>query len=189
MGETIRKKAMRAWGDKEDVELVFSIGKTLPGIILGFGLLGDVFSFLEKGHERGDVYLFQDLNDIRFLDAVDPLAGMESIEDIVIVPDDIAKERWMVYPGVCGIEIRQRCDGHEPSLAIVRYGTIGSQAKLIATDAQIRVMARAPEMLGKLEEVANGAKVMDLVGKSITTIPQGLLLGINAIIKKARGGE
>ncbi len=70
-------------------------------------------------------------------------------------PYDIAKERWMVYKGVGGIEIRQKCDGHEPALAIVRYGTINSQAKLVATDAQIELATAAPELADVLRAFIN----------------------------------
>jgi hypothetical protein len=93
-------------------------------------------------------------------------------------PEDIAKQRWMVYSGVAGIEVRQKRDGHEPSLATVRYGTLDAKAKLVATDAQIRLMAAAPELLEALESYGDhSAGLAEFCKRK------------NAAIRKARGGE
>lgn len=78
---------------------------------------------------------------------------------------DIAEERWMVYKGVAGIEVRQKCDGHEPSLATVRRGTIDAKANLVSTDAQIELMAHAPELADKSRSLLKG--VYKMIGTGV----------------------
>lgn len=76
-------------------------------------------------------------------------------------PEDIAKQRWMIYKGVCGVEIRQRCDGHEPTLALMRRGSLDEHIEFVATDAQIDLMAAAPELADRLREAVEGGSAFE----------------------------
>lgn len=71
---------------------------------------------------------------------------------------DIAKERWMVYRGFRGLEVRQICDGHEPTLAEMSKG---------ATSVQAALMAAAPELADMLREFLENPTLPHGVGSDI----------------------
>ena len=104
--------------------------------------------------------------------------------------DDVAKERWESNrPGYTGCIVmdvagaaKEPYDEDVVILARLDYEAIG-------TPEQGRAMAAAPEMLDALEGIAKGAEVRTFASGDATIIPQGLLLGINEVIKKARGGD
>ncbi len=75
-------------------------------------------------------------------------------------PEDIAKQRWMVSKGFEGLEIRQICDGHEPSLAVVSDGA-DDPASDGATDAQAELMAAAPELADRLREAVESGTAFE----------------------------
>ena len=87
--------------------------------------------------------------------------GSVEVGEVIDEPDehDIASERWMVYKGVCGVEIRQKCDGHAPSLALTRHGDLVGHAKLLTTDAQTELMAAAPELADMLRNLLQTGEV------------------------------
>lgn len=92
---------------------------------------------------------------------------------------DVAKERWEI--GTASSVERQLYihDGEDVLVEQVK-----------ATPGQIRKMVAASEMLDVLKKVAKGAAVIQVDNdKPFTTIPSGLLLDINEVIKQARGGE
>ena len=101
---------------------------------------------------------------------------------------DVAKERWESNrPGYTGCIVmdvagaaKEPYDEDVVILARLDYEASG-------TPEQGRAMAAAPEMLDALEGIAKGAEVRTFASGDATIIPQGLLLGINEVIKKARG--
>jgi len=103
----------------------------------------------------GEQYVF--LNSITFVEIGNVISQSDEPEE----EPDIAEQRWMVYGGVCGVEIRQRCDGRALSLALVRHGSLDGHIKLVATDAQIALATAAPELADMLRDLLAHRSIED----------------------------
>lgn len=182
MGESILEKVKTAWKERRQIKVmpkVCTYQHHATGEVLQ--IRGDNLFRIWSEHYRSIMeYRIDDIADIRFLDEADPLAGMESIEyapeDEEECPFDLAKEKWEWESFVS----RDRLCLCSPGRVLAELAD--------ASKASMDIMAAAPEMLNKLEEVARGASVIDVVSEYLTVIPPGLLVGVNELIKKARGG-
>ncbi len=102
------------------------------------------------------------------------------LKEVVVDPPDVAKEEWEVVNKGGSRFIQNIYDDLDVTIASVADRYIGRPD-------QIDVMVCAPELLAKLEAVAKGAVARNLDSELVITIPTGLLLDINEVIKKARG--
>lgn len=169
---TIRRKALKAWADYDKVEVLLKHSDSIMGRVMGVSTDDNLLRLFVEGGESSEVWL-ADIEDIRFLDEVDPLAGMENIEVPAV---GVAKKlnfkaglhdnKWYVYD-------MNQCVGlgAYKCVAVIDNEVLPDKRESFA-----RQFAAAPEILAMLEE----ARPHLLNGSDLSN-------RIKAVIKKARG--
>lgn len=177
MGEKIREKMLRAYKRisardvtdirflDEEEEVGATIGKSYPHCHKTSCI----------GREGGGLYCKNKTCRDRWIFCSYEESIHADVPQEDVGPPDVAKERWEWQE--CGNQYNLMADGKPIAM------------RMDANQPQMLSQAAAPQMLEKLEEVAKGAGVIEVGGEAVIVFMPGLLLGINELIKKARGGE